>query len=149
MRSKGLSPVRAKWETVASQFRPYRALIARGISDPRALPASPPLPWAIAFRPFGASKSAGNVDPTTIGPLQPPLQPQRGEMVQRRATPWEIHAQQGFKPCKGEMGDRRVAISPLQGFDRERNLGSQGVAGFAAVALGYCISPLRGFKKRR
>src|SRR5258708_5977077 len=55
MRSKGLSPVRAKWETVASQFRPYRALIARGISDPRALPASPPLPWAIAFRPFGAS----------------------------------------------------------------------------------------------
>src|SRR5260370_25195530 len=44
------------------------------------------------------------------------------------------------------MGDRRVAISPLQGFDRERNLGSQGVAGFAAVALGYCISPLRGFK---
>src|SRR5260370_20825019 len=44
------------------------------------------------------------------------------------------------------MGDRRVAISPLQGFDRERNLGSQGVGGFAAVALGYCISPLRGFK---
>src|SRR5260370_37083999 len=44
------------------------------------------------------------------------------------------------------MGDRRVAISPLQGFDRERNLGSQGVAGFPAVALGYCISPLRGFK---